>query len=164
MPDQSERVGPWPPGAWLLRMRVEVPCALDPPVVQYAVFSEDPAQQFAAGLKRMQGVYQAQLEKIDDTERRQIAKTMQLCAIWNLFFRSVSGDCVRLLTSGSGQSLMSNEPGGQKWLVSKAVPVGGRAFAWSAAFQAVPGKETEIELTERTVVDLARLDENRSKQ
>jgi hypothetical protein len=164
MPDQSERVGPWPPGAWLLRMRVEVPCALDPPVVQYAVFSEDPAHQFAAGLKRMQGVYQAQLEKIEDTERRQIAKTMQLCAIWNLFFRSVSGDCVRLLTSGSGQSLMSNEPDGQKWLVTKAVRVGGRAFAWSAAFQAVPGKETEIELTERTAVDLARLDENRSKQ
>jgi hypothetical protein len=141
-----------------------MPYELDPPVVQYAVFSEDPANQFAAGLKRMHGVYQAQLEKIDDTQRRQIAKTMQLCAIWNLFFRSVSGDCVRLLTSGSGQSLMSNEPGGQKWLVTKAVPVGGRAFAWSAAFQVVAGKETEIELTERTAVDLARLDENRSKQ
>jgi hypothetical protein len=82
-------------------MRVEMPYGLDPPVVQYAVFSEDPANQFDAGLKRMQGVYQAQLEKIDDTERRQIAKTMQLCAIWNLLFRSVSGDCVHLLASGS---------------------------------------------------------------
>jgi len=40
----------------------------------------------------------------------------------------------------------------------------GRAFAWSAAFQAVPGKEAEIELTERTALDLASLDQNRSKQ
>lgn len=70
MPDQSERVGSWPPGAWLLRMRVKVPPALDPPVVQYAVFSEDPANQFAAGLKRMQGDYQAQLEKIDENRSK----------------------------------------------------------------------------------------------
>jgi hypothetical protein len=141
-----------------------MPYALDPPVVQYAVFSEDPLNQFAAGLRRMQGVYQAQLEKIDDTERRQSAKTIQLCAIWNLIFRSVSGDYVHLLASGSGQSLMSSEPAGQKWLVTKAIPVGGRAFAWSAAFQAAPGKETEIELTERTALDLARIHENRGKQ
>lgn len=51
-------------------MRVKVPPALDPPVVQYAVFSEDPANQFAAGLKRMQGDYQAQLEKIDENRSK----------------------------------------------------------------------------------------------
>jgi len=91
MPDESERGdGSWPPGAWLLRMRVEVPCALDPPVVQYAVFSEDPAHQFAAGLKRLQGVYQRNWKR---SMTRNDDKSRKRCSF------------VRFGTSSSGPSL-----------------------------------------------------------
>lgn len=148
----------WPRNAWRLRLRLSAP-SLDPPVVQYGVFTEDPRGQFSSVLRRVEPAYQKKLAEIEDPGKRQVLRRIQLAAVWSHLFRALRGDQVYLLVPPcSDTALMSSAPAGAKWLVTKPVQMGARPCCWSVPFQAVPGEEVEISLTESNVIDLEALD------
>jgi len=64
MKKQSNRDPQWPENAWRLHLRFEMP-SLESAVVEYAIFCEDPINQFAADRKRAEHVLQEQLEGIE---------------------------------------------------------------------------------------------------
>jgi len=157
MDNQSKQEVAWPRDTWRLRVRLTV--SLDPPVVQYGVFTEDPRGQFSSDLRRVERVFQQKLTEMGDREKRQALRRNQLAAVWSHLFRSLKGDEVYLLVRPpSDTAFMSNVPAGAKWLVTKPVQIEGRPFCWSVPFEAVPGEEVEISLAENNVLDLEALD------
>jgi len=148
----------WPHNAWRLRLLLDVP-SLNPPAVQYAIFSEDPVPRFAADLERAETACRAQLRDIHDADRRQTVRRVQLAGVWNRLFRVIGGDQVYLAIPGcSDPALMSSAPQGNKWLVTKPVQAGGRVFCWSVPFAAVPAQEVAVNLSEHNALDLTALD------
>lgn len=84
---------------------------------------------------------------------------MQLAAVWNRLFHALRGDEVYLLVPGSSDiALMSNAPGGRRWVVTKPVQISDRMVAWSVPFEAVAGEETAVDVAETNALDLAALD------
>ena len=158
MDEQTTGQVVWPQDAWRLRLLLVAP-SLNPPVVQYAIFSENPAARFASDLERLEKTCREQLNKTRDSERRQSVRRIQLAGIWNRLFRAVRGDEVYLAAGGwSDLALMSSAPAGDKWLATKAVQLRGCPFCWSMAFEAIQGGEATVKLTEDNALDLATLD------
>src|SRR6516165_3044184 len=89
----------WPQDAWRLRLLLDAP-SLNPPVVQYSIFSEDPVARFAADLERVKKTCLEQLSKTQDPDRRQTVRRVQLAGVWNRLFRAVRGDEVYLADAG----------------------------------------------------------------
>lgn len=148
----------WPRDVWRLRLRLSMP-SLEPPAVQYGVFSEDPRKTFSSDLKRVEPVYQQKLTETEDPGQRSALRRIQLGAVWSHLFRALRGDQVYLLVSPcSDTALVSNDPAGPKWLVTKPVQIGGRPCCWSVPFGAAPGQEIEITLAEDSLLDLEALD------
>lgn len=160
MDGQSKEQVAWPRDAWRLRLRLSVP-ALDLPVVQYGVFSEDPRARFSSDLKRVEQVYQQKLAEIGNPEKRQVLRRIQLAGVWSHLFRALRGDEVHLLVPPcSDTALMSNAAAGAKWLVTKPVQINGRPFCWSVPFEPVPGEEVEVTLAENNLLALDALDKD----
>ena len=158
MDGQTKEQVAWPTDAWRLRLRLSVP-SLDPPAVQYGVFSQDPRKRFPADLRGVEPVYQRKLAETADPGKRQALRRIQLAAVWSHLFRELRGDQVHLLVPPcSDTALMSNAPAGAKWLVTKPVQIGGRSCCWSVPFEASPGQEIEITLAEDNLLDLEALD------
>ena len=158
MESESKEHAAWPSDAWRLRLRLSVP-SLDPPAVQYGVFSEDPHRRFSSDLRRVEQVYQQKLAEADDPEKRQALRRIQLAGVWNHLFRALTADQVYLLVpTCTDTALMSNAPAGAKWLVTKPVQINARPFCWSVPFEAIPGEEVEITLAENNLLDLDALD------
>jgi hypothetical protein len=158
MDEQTTGQVVWPQDAWRLRLLLDAP-SLNPPVVQYAIFSENPVARFAADLERVKKTCLEQLSKTQDPDRRQTVRRIQLAGVWNRLFRAVRGDEVYLAAAGcSDLALMTNAPSGDKWLVTKAVQIDGRPFCWSVAFEAIQGREVTVKLTKDNALDLATLD------
>jgi hypothetical protein len=155
---QTKEQVPWPRDAWRLCLRLSVP-SLEPPTIQYGVFSEDPRTGFSSDLKRVEQVFQQKLAEIEDPGKRQALRRLQLAGVWGHLFRALRGDEVYLLISpGSGTTLMSNAPAGAKWLVTKPVEICGRFCGWSVPFEAAAGQEIEISLAQDNILDLEALD------
>ena len=158
MNDEPRGQVAWPKDAWRLRLRLSAP-ALDPPVVQYGIFSEDPRKGFSSDLKRVEQVFQQQLAEVADPSKRQALRGIQLAGAWSHLFRTLRGDQVYLLVSPCADlALMSNGPTGAKWLGTKPVQIGGRPWCRSVPFEAAPGQEIEIALTEDNLLDLEALE------
>jgi hypothetical protein len=160
MDEQTTGQVVWPQDAWRLRLLFDAP-SLNPPVVQYAIFPENPVTRFAADLERVEKVCREQLSKMQDPERRQTVRRIQLAGVWNRLFRAVRGDEVYLVAAGcSDLVLMTNAPPGDKWFVTKAVEIGERPFCWSVPFSAIQGGEATVKLTEDNALNLATLDKD----
>jgi hypothetical protein len=161
MDEQTTARVVWPQDAWRLRLLLDAP-SLNPPVVQYAIFSENPVSRFAADLERVEKACREQLRETHDPDLRKTVRRSQLASVWNRLFRAVRGDEVYLVAAGcSDLALMSNAPPGNKWLVTKAVQIGGRPFCWNVAFEAIQGREATVNLREDNSLDLATLDRGR---
>ena len=125
------------------------------PAIQYAIVSEDPIAKFGAILRRMEKVWLAQLNDIEDDEKCKTRKVLQRVWTWNHLFRTVPGDEVHLLASESADvTLMSNSSPGTKWVISKPVLLEDRRVCWSIAFEAVAGWQAKIKLKEDSALDL----------
>lgn len=158
MDDEPRGQVAWPRDAWRLRILLDAP-SLKPPSVEYAVFPGDPIIQFAADLHRVDHIYQARLNEVDDLERRQTMRKIQLAAVWNRLFHAIRGDEVYLFVPGcSDIALMSNASAGRRWVVTKPVQISDRTVAWSVPFEAVAGEEAEVHLAESNALDLVVLD------
>jgi len=158
MDDEPRGQVAWPRDAWRLRILLDAP-SLKPPAVEYAVFPGDPIIQFAADLRRLDHIYQAKLNEVDDLERRQTMRRIQLAAVWNRLFHAIRGDEVYLLVPGcSDIALMSNASAGRRWVVTKPVQISDRTVTWSVPFEAVAGEEAEVHLAESNALDLVVLD------
>ena len=146
-----------PKDAWTLRLYLDVPSSCLP-AIQYTIFSEDPFPRFKALLIKMEKPWLAQLNEIEDNEKRETVKQLQRACAWKHLFHSVPGDKVYLLVSGSvDNALMSSSSPGKKWVVSMPVVLGERRLCWSVSFEAIAGREIEVKLSEDTALDLAAI-------
>jgi len=124
-----------PGGMWRLGVKLEVP-DLDIPAVQCAVFAEDPQNQLREKLRKTAWADRS--------------------VLWDLLFRSVTGDEVYLLGANPNVSmgLASNAPGGKKWLVTKIARKGETNYCWSIPFTTAPGQDVTIQLTTQNALRL----------
>jgi hypothetical protein len=107
----------------------------------------------------MEKPWLAQLNEIEDGEKRQTVKQLQRAWAWKHLFHIVPGDRVCLLVSGSvDNALMSSESPGKKWVVSMPVVLGERRMCWSESFEAIGGREVEVRLTGDSALDFAEIE------
>lgn len=125
--------GPAPQAVWRLAIRLDG-TGLDIPALQYALFSEDPKELLKQRMQRRPG---------------------PAPILWDLLFTQVTGDDVGLLISNPNSmvGMMSNGPGGKKWLVTKVSTQGGKAYCWSIPFETDAEGEA-IVLNKDNVMDL----------
>ena len=96
-----------------------------------------------------------------------------LTGVWNGVFRQVTGDRVFLIvddratqtfTAANGthhatttrtfHAVCSDEPSGSKWLVTRGIPVQGRALAWCLEVAAQTGTMVNVTLARGNAIDL----------
>ena len=118
---------------WQMGLDLDMP-SLIPQAVQYAIFDKDPVPAFVAKVKGMQGHSRQEVEKADSEGGEEQLHAIQMKVAWDLGFREVTGDNLYLLTKFPGKfaktSMMSNAPGGKKWVVTKTVAIEGKPVCW----------------------------------
>jgi hypothetical protein len=138
-----------PEGTWCLRLTVD-PLALDEAALQWTVLSEDPRRRFAVDFQNLR-------ERLAPPS---VGRKASPVACWNGLFRLVRGDRVYVLTSSSSRDgLVTNEVGGQKWMLTKAIRSGTAEYCWCVPFDVAPGQVKEISLDSRNRLSLEDLAE-----
>lgn len=152
----------WERTTWRVAPRLDVP-DLAPCAVQCAVLDADPLPRFREGLDHPSVTLPADAPADQAASFRSALRA----ATWSSLFRSVSGDRLFLLTDfgpragqapvvplGAAQVTMtraflcvsSDEPDGQKWLVSTVLHAGSRRLVWSVPFDARRGETVTVTL------------------
>jgi hypothetical protein len=143
------------PQIWQMSINLEAPI-LKPPAVQWTVLDKDPVPDFRARVKNMKARYSEQLERAEDDDEREIARSAMMTVSWDLGFKEVTGDQVYLLTKARGvsHSLASNDPDGKKWIVTKIVQIKGKPVCWCIPVTVQTGERFRIVLTKDNMFDL----------
>ena len=92
------------PSRWLLLLELDAP-DLDPPVVQYAIFDEDPLPGFKARVARQREFHERQLaQHKGDAMRVQSIRSAGMTVNWDFAFEDVTGKDVHLLIAAPDRS------------------------------------------------------------
>jgi hypothetical protein len=154
----------WMQESWRIIISLDMP-DLIPPVVQYAVFDEDPTPEFEKTLR----INRKLQSKFLDAAKSPAEKTMIQNAFfesnWNFVFKKVTGDQVSLLVSAAYikeatglyrmSSVGSNGPAGKKWIVTKIVQIKDKPICWCLPLDTEIGKDVTVVLNKQNVFDLA---------
>jgi hypothetical protein len=129
---------------------------LVPPAVQWTVYDKDPVPSFRTRVRRRKDFHTEQLNRAKNRTDKEIARSSMMTVCWDLGFEEVTGDKVYLLTRARGvsHSLMSNDPDGEKWIVTKIVQIKGKPVCWCIPVTVETGKEMSIVLTDDNMFDL----------
>jgi len=152
---QDKDIEGWQRSTWQITLNLDT-TNLVPPAVQWTILDKDPVPGFRARLKKMQAHHRKWLERADDEAKKELIRSSQMTAIWDLGFKDVTGDKVYLLTSAPGVShnLSSNGPDGKKWIVTKVVRIKGQPVCWCIPTEVKTGNQIEVTLSEKTVFPL----------
>ncbi len=148
-----EPVGASDRKTWQIAFDLDVP-SLSPQAVQYAIFDEDPVPAFIAQIKRMRSHAREQLEKAHSEVDKEQVNAIQMEVGWNFGFKEVTADKLYLLTNTSNSSMMSNAPGGKKWIVTKAARVKGKPVCWCIPVEVKTGELISVAFNEKNTFDL----------
>ncbi len=121
---------------------------LYPSAIQYAIVNEDPLPMFKANLAFLRSN-----PKLNDD----ILINLQVA--WDAIFKKVTGEKVGLLPPNSENefSMGSNEPGGQKWVITKvALKSNGTILCWCIPVEVKIGERYQIKLDEKNTFDLQK--------
>jgi len=143
---------------WRMTLELDAP-NLEPPAVQYAILDKNPVPGFKARVARQRSFQQRQLElHAGDLHRMQAIRTAGRTVNWDVGFRDVTGADLHLLVSSPFRttSMMSNAPGGKKWVVTKTVQIGGKPTCWCIPVEVKKGKKVAVTLSESNTFDLER--------
>jgi type II secretory pathway component GspD/PulD (secretin) len=158
--DEKEIEG-WRSSTWQMAISLHAP-SLMPPAVQWAVMDEDPVPGFTARVDRMRSYYRGQIDKAQNEQEKDIARSAGMTVSWDLSFKEVKGDRLYLLTSEPETSLRrtshgfsSNGPDGKKWIVTKAVRIKGKPACWCLPVEVKKGRNVDVTLSEDNLFDLA---------
>ena len=124
------------------------------PVVQWALFDQDPGPGFKAGMEQVRPYYREQLEQAENQAAKDNLRTSGMSVVWDMGFGAIPGDRLFLLTSGCPHTFPSNMPDGKKWLVTKVGRIEGKPVCWCLAVEVKTGEETKATLTEENAFDL----------
>jgi hypothetical protein len=149
----DEAVQRWKSSTWRITLNLDAP-NLVPPVVQFAIFDEDPVPGFRARLKKMQTYLQEQLLRTENKAKKELARSSLMSVNWDLGFKRVTGDKLYLLKSAPFTSMTSNSPAGKKWIVTKTVRIKGKPVCWCMTAEVKMGEQTEVIFTEDNVFGL----------
>ena len=151
-PEMDDNIGPQ---VWQMSMNLEK-SILKPPAVQWTIFDKDPVPGFRARVKRMKAFYTEQLERAEDNDEKEIARSSMMTVSWDLGFKEATGDQVYLLTRAPGvsHSFRSNDPDGKKWIVTKIAQIKGKPGCWCIPVTVETGKSIRIVLTKDNMFDL----------
>jgi hypothetical protein len=140
---------------WRIYLNLDTP-NLVPPVVQYAIFDEDPLPGFRARIKKMQTYLQEQLEQAENNAKKELARSSFMSVNWDWGIKQVTGDKLNLLKSAISNShcVSSNSPVGKKWIVTKIVRIKGKPVCWCMTAEVKMGEQTEVIFTEDNVFGL----------
>ena len=126
--NQSQKTGA---PSWTLWLDLEMP-ALVPPVVQWAIFDEDPVPGFTERLEGLDDLSEKQVAQTEDAAMKDAMRSSHLKAAWDLVFEKVPGNQVYLVTErpGTSHTHASTGPVGRKWIATKAVDIDGKPVCW----------------------------------
>lgn len=128
---------------------------LEPKVMQYAFFDEDPIPALTTQLKQVQLYYRRDLNKAANEKEKEQARNSQMSVSWDFGFRNITADKLRLLTdSDRSAPTVLPFPPGKKWIVTKTVYLDGKPICWCIPIDAKNGNETVITLNENNAFDL----------
>jgi hypothetical protein len=145
---------------------------LQPPVVLFSIFDEDPRAGYEERLKSIASTALVPgSQEIADTREFKRARP---AVTWDFLFNDVPGnmmsmvfqECAREKTrrgrervSRSGASefatvVVSNAPTGRKWLVTRATHLGEKTVSWCLPVEVRPGTVRHVRLTKRNMTVL----------
>ena len=160
-------------GGWSIRPMLDVP-DLFPPAVMFSILDFDPRTKFRDRVNRM-SESQNQQKMPTPPITPQLLRQSLLSAAWDSVFRDVPGDKVALLyyrnatqnvrTEVDDQGaapvvrthmvgIMSTDPVGTKWLVTRATRFGDKPVCWCKPVEVEKGKSIDVKLTEQDMIDL----------
>ncbi|HUI63578.1 MAG TPA: hypothetical protein VL126_01960 [Bacteroidota bacterium] len=162
MSQQQHSMDEFRKGTWRLKISLDAPF-LRPPAVLWALFPEDPRKRFLDELQKMRSSFQEQVKAVADAAIREQILRSQPAVTWDHLFKSVSGDKVGLLTYALDvvHLISSNDSGGKKWIVTKAVQTRSQVLCWCVPFDAVIGHESALTLNKDNVLNLIELAEGK---
>lgn len=133
---------------WVVEVTLDSP-DLKTPAVQWAIFSEDPVQQYRATLKRIRNALSNPTENTGAATRTKA----QMIAAWDGVFKAVTGDRVNLLTTAP-QGWSSDSEDGPRWIATKTVNIRGEPVCWCERIDAQKGASFVISFTPNNRFDL----------
>jgi len=152
--------------AWQMSIHLDMP-SLEPQAVQFAIRDNDPVPDFMAMAKRMQSYSRQQLRQAGNEARKEQLRGIEMAVWWNLGFKKVTGDGVHLLTNlsesrfaESRHGIMSNSPGGRKWVVTKTVYIEGKPVCWCIPVVVTTGKKIDVTFNNSNTFDLRAVYDN----
>ncbi len=141
---------------WTLEQSLDMP-ELNPPVVQWAIFDEDPLPPFTRRLEARREDLATWLNAASNPQRKDMVRSAQISALWDGAFHKITADNLHLLTAAPQGtfSYTTNTPPGKKWFVTKVVTIDKRAFCWCVPIEARAGKSIPVILNKKNTLDLA---------
>ncbi|MEN0111442.1 MAG: hypothetical protein AAF805_12035 [Planctomycetota bacterium] len=131
-------------------------------VVIWTLLDHDPAAEFEADLRRIEGVHRDQLVQQRDSLGHDAneARALSIAFAWDRQLRHVTGDRVWLHEVGGEKpgTLTSNGHEGRRWLVTRVAHRDGDPtdpVCWAIPFDATPGETARLVLNEANAVDVA---------
>lgn len=162
--------------SWRIRPVLDVPDQL-PPAVMFSILDSDPRPKYRDVLNRKSQVQKEQ--KLEPTPHLtpQLMRQGLLSVAWDSVFHDVPGDKVGLVYRNFGRQvssevtsqgatpvtithmvgIVSTEPAGTKWLVTRASRFEERVVCWCIPVEVEKGKDTEVMLTGQNMIDLETL-------
>jgi len=144
--------------AWTLEQSLDM-AGLNPPVVQWAIFDEDPMLQFTRRLEARGEDLATRLNAATNAQRKDMVRGAQISAVWDAAFHKITADNLHLLTPAPRGtfSFMANTPPGRKWFVTKTVTIDKKAFCWCVPIEARAGKSIPVILNKENLLDLTQV-------
>jgi hypothetical protein len=153
---------------WRINLKLKVQ---DPKLtaVQYALFDKDPIPGFTDRVKNMRESNRNRYIQADQVERKNwkaVVRSTLMSGYWDRGFADITGNHLDLLTSrpDATHGLLSKDPGGKKWVVTKCESINGKPICWCIPVELKFGKWVHVTLTEDNQFDLgAAFDEATQK-
>jgi len=157
----KETAGMLPQGdeiTWTLEQSLDMP-GLNPPVVQWAIFEENPLSEFTQRLEDRREDLASRLNAASNPQRKDMVRSAQISVVWDGAFRKITADNLHLLTAAPRGTFgfMASTPPGRKWFVTKTVTIDKKAFCWCVPIEAKAGKSVPVILSKKNIVDLTQV-------
>jgi hypothetical protein len=145
-----------------------------PPAVMFSILDSDPRSKYRDTLKKMSEAQNLQRLEPAPFLTPQLMRQGLLSAAWDSVFHDVPGDRVALLYRNASQNvktevedqdatpvvrvnvvgIVSTEPVGTKWLVTRATRFEDKPVCWCKPVEVEKGKTTDVKLTVQDIIDL----------
>lgn len=158
---------------WRLQPELEVPDLL-PPVVLFSLFDSDPRVKFVERLRSASEEPNRPDPTLSTDLDPELLRHGRLLSLWDSLFREVPGDRLGLIYQHPSRSrpsaskkrraratavtvgtlLASNDPPGEKWLVTRATLYRQKSVCWCLPVTVKTGKTEKVRLTPKNLMDL----------